>query len=361
MSGRVLVPNSASLNINGALTVEGWFKVADNNTNQVIAGNQNGSGGYILLANAGMPQFYLTANGVGSDFAIAWPPNITPNEWHHMAGVADGSQIRVYLDGQLVAAKNSTLLPSPVTTDFTIGNGWNGTVGLHGNVDEVRVTAGALYTTNFTPDGRPAVVAGTRGLWRFDGQTLLDASGNGNNGKFVGGAAFSSDIPGPQRVNFALANSGATAIASSTYTAAYSINSIINGDRKGVGWGNGTGGWNDSTGNAFPDWAEVDFSGSKTIDEIDVFTIQDNYPNPVEPTESMTFATYGITAFEVQYWDGGAWADVPNGNVTDNNLVWRRFTFPRITTTKVRVLVNNALAGYSRLTEVEAWGAAARP
>jgi YD repeat-containing protein len=355
-TGRIAVPNSASLNVTGALTVEGWFKVTDTNSNMPIAGTQNGSGGYILLANAGMPQFYITQGGVGSDFAIAWPPNITPNEWHHMAGVADGAQIRVYLDGNLVAAKNSTMLPSTTTTGFAIGGTCDGGLGLHGNVDEVRVTTGALYTANFTPERHPAVVAGTRGLWRLDGQTLLDSSGNGNNGSFVGGATYSADVPGTTRLNFALANSGASAVASSTYAVPYSANTIINGDRKGAGWDSGTGGWNDATGNAFPDWAEVDFSGTKTINEIDVFTIQDNYPNPVEPTESMTFATYGITAFEVQYWDGGAWAAVPNGNVTGNNLVWRKFTFPDITTAKVRVLVNNALASYSRLTEVEAWG-----
>jgi len=43
--------------------------------------------------------------------------------------------------------------------------------------------------------------------------------------------------------------------------------------------------------------------------------------------------------------------------VTGNNKVWRRFTFAPVQTSKVRVLVHNALNGYSRLVEVEAWGA----
>ena len=69
----------------------------------------------------------------------------------------------------------------------------------------------------------------------------------------------------------------------------------------------------------------------------------------------MTFTKYGITDFQVQYWNGSAWVDVPGGNVTGNNLVWRKFTFTPVTTDRIRVLVNSALNSYSRITEVEAW------
>ena len=69
----------------------------------------------------------------------------------------------------------------------------------------------------------------------------------------------------------------------------------------------------------------------------------------------MTFAQYGVTSFEVQYWTGAAWATVPGGSVTGNNRIKRTFTFPPITTDRVRVLVNNALASYSRLAEVEVY------
>ena len=49
------------------------------------------------------------------------------------------------------------------------------------------------------------------------------------------------------------------------------------------------------------------FSGAPTINEIDVFSLQDNYLAPTTPTEAMTFTQYGLTAFDVQYWDGGGW------------------------------------------------------
>ncbi len=42
--------------------------------------------------------------------------------------------------------------------------------------------------------------------------------------------------------------------------------------------------------------------------------------------------------------------------MTNNNLVWRQFTFGSVTTTKIRVYITGALNGYSRVMEVEAWG-----
>ena len=95
-----------------------------------------------------------------------------------------------------------------------------------------------------------------------------------------------------------------------------------------------------------------------SIGEIDVFSVQDNYASPVEPTPTITFTQLGLTAFQVQYWTGSAWADVPGGNVTGNNLVWRKLTFSLISTDRIRVLVNAALGSYSRIAEVEAWTAA---
>jgi YD repeat-containing protein len=155
------------------------------------------------------------------------------------------------------------------------------------------------------------------------------------------------------RSNFALSSNGAVASAS-TAQSGYPANSTNNGDRKGTNWGSG-GGWADSDGGTFPDWLQVDFNGSKSIEEIDVFTVQDGYTNPVEPTESLTFSQYGLTGYDVQYWNGSAWTTVTGGSVSGNNKVWRKFTFAAITTSKIRVLTNAAVAGFSLLTEVEAW------
>jgi hypothetical protein len=152
-------------------------------------------------------------------------------------------------------------------------------------------------------------------------------------------------------VNVALAG---TASASST-TGNFSISSINNGDILGSRWGNEGGGWNDDTLGVFPDWVQIEFNESKTINEIDVFTIQDSFGNPNEPTASMTFSQYGIVDFTVQYWDGSAWVTVINGDVTGNNYVWRQFSFSPVVTSKFKVTINKAIDGFSRIIEVEAW------
>jgi hypothetical protein len=157
-------------------------------------------------------------------------------------------------------------------------------------------------------------------------------------------------------VNVALASAGAVALASSVFSPQFPVAAINNNERKGAGWGNG-GGWNDATANAFPDWIEIDFNGSKTINRVVVYTLQDNYPNPIEPTDTLTFAQFGVTAFNVQGWTGSTWTTL--ATVSGNNLVKRTLTFPAFTTSRIRVNVTSALMQYSRLVEVEAWGTAA--
>ena len=152
--------------------------------------------------------------------------------------------------------------------------------------------------------------------------------------------------------NVALAAAGATVSSSSTLSP-YAASNVIDGSRQAVNWTV----WLDNTFNSFPDWLEVNFNGNKTISEIDVITQQDDPQHPVEPTLAQTFSLYGITAFDVQYWNGSAWATVPGASVTGNNKVWRQFTFAPITTSKIRVVVNaGADNAFSRVVEVEAWG-----
>jgi hypothetical protein len=176
----------------------------------------------------------------------------------------------------------------------------------------------------------------------------------GNTSTSEGALGKLLSLPGAF-LNQALAANGGVAGTSSVHSVGYPVAAVNDGNRSGAGWGNG-GGWNDATRNVYPDWVEIDFNGPKAITEIDVFTLQDNYNNPASPTETMTFSLYGITAFNVQYWNGAAWVTVPGGGVTGNTNVWRRFYFTSITTRKIRVLVNASLSGYSRIVEIEAWG-----
>lgn len=156
--------------------------------------------------------------------------------------------------------------------------------------------------------------------------------------------------------NFAHSSFGSVASATSTYTSRnYSPAGAINGDRTGAGWEQG-GGWNDSTRGQWPDALEVNFNTNRTISEIRVYTLQNDFHNPQEPTEDMTCEVYGLLDFDVQTWDGNNWVTVPGGEIRNNNLVISKVNFPSTVTSKIRILVHNARANFSRIVEVEAIG-----
>jgi probable HAF family extracellular repeat protein len=275
-------------------------------------------------------------------------------------GIKDGAQ-RAFLLTPLAPEPT----PTPAPAAYTI----SGRVTLAGRpAGGVTVTLTGTQTASATTDANgnfsfPGLAAG--------GSYAVTPSKAGYDFR-PASAGFSSlagdrtvDFAGAARhlTNYALASNGGVATASSTTTQAelpgldFSPAGAINGDRKGLNWEHG-GGWRDATASAHPDWVEVSFAGAKKVDEVGVFSLQDNYTSPSEPAEGMTFTKYGVTSFEVQFWDGSAWVTVPGGVVTNNGLVWRKVTFPEVTTTKVRVVIHNAMGGRSRLVEVEARGPA---
>ncbi len=160
--------------------------------------------------------------------------------------------------------------------------------------------------------------------------------------------------------NYARGSNGGVVTASSSHSSGnFPALAAINGDRNGASWGTSTGGWNDNTRGAYPDWLEVAFSGApKTIDEIRVYTLQNNWKgNPGEPTANTSCTNEGILDFKVETLalDGITW--VTQGTATGNTKAMRIFTFPEVTTSKVRVVVTASRTNFSRIIEFEAFGA----
>ena len=155
--------------------------------------------------------------------------------------------------------------------------------------------------------------------------------------------------------NYALAANGGVAIASSTLRPANVVQYVNDGQRSGAGWSTGGGGWADATPGVFPDWVEVDLPAAKTLDHVVVYSVQDDFAQPSEPTDAMTFSLYGLTAFDVQGWSGTSWVTL--GRVIGNDLVKRTVSFAPYTTARIRIVVNGVADGqWSRITEIEAWG-----
>ena len=93
---------------------------------------------------------------------------------------------------------------------------------------------------------------------------------------------------------------------------------------------------------------------AETVDRVVVYSVQDDFQHPIEPTDGMTFSLYGLTDFQVQGWNGTGWVTL--GSVSGNNLVKRTVSFGAYTTDRIRILVTRSKdGGWSRITELEAW------
>src|SRR5262245_54870207 len=80
-----------------------------------------------------------------------------------------------------------------------------------------------------------------------------------------------------------------------------------------------------------------------------------------DPSATLT-SIYAVTDFDLQYWDGSTWVTLPNGQVRGNRNVWRRFTFPSLTTTALRMwILNGSYANPAGVAvqEIEAYTTAA--
>lgn len=203
-SAYVDVPNNAmgvSLNLTGPLTVEAWVRVNTSAVTQSVITRYNPlsgagtfDGGYALkVISSGKARFWIYKNA--AEFTrVTSNTTLLPGVWYHLAGVYDGSQIRIYVNGVLEASTAATVTPATQSVNLRLGANVDGTDLFNGLIDEARVTEAAVYGGNFAPQNRITGVAKTRGLWRFDRQNARDCA-DVNNGTLVGGATFSTVVP----------------------------------------------------------------------------------------------------------------------------------------------------------------------
>ena len=249
----------------------------------------------------------------------------------------------------------SSLNPAQVGASVTLTATVNGTTptGNVGFTDNGNAIAGCSAVA-LTGTGNSRTAACTTSSLAV-GTHPITASYAGDAGNAASTSAALSQVitvAAPASSNVALASAGGVASASSTYAPAYPVSAVNNNERAGTGWGNG-GGWADGTPGTFPDWVQITFNGSKTLDRVVVYSLQDLYTQPVEPTDTTTFATYGITAFTVQGWNGASWIDL--ATVSNNTLVKRTVTFPAYSTDRIRINITAARSAGSYVTEIEAW------
>lgn len=172
-----IVPNSGKLNFVNAITVEAWVRMdGDGDWSHIVSKNTNDQ---LCLRRSGMSD-KICFSVAGAEATSS--TSLTRGVWYHVAGVFDGTNVRIFLNGveeHAVAATSSTLDAN--THDYYIGGTtWNNRCW-NGAIDEVRIWNTALSGTTIRANMRNVVNPATSGLaayFRFDeGLAFADNSG----------------------------------------------------------------------------------------------------------------------------------------------------------------------------------------
>ena len=156
----VTIPDSASLHLSSAMTLEAWVNPSTVNANWrdvIYKGNDN----YYLegtSSNASRPDAGMIAGG---SYADAFGTSALPaNTWSYLTETYDGTTLRLYVNGTQVASTAHTGAIATSTNPLQIGGDSLYGQNFAGLIDEVRVyntalTATQIQTDEGTPIGGP--------------------------------------------------------------------------------------------------------------------------------------------------------------------------------------------------------------
>lgn len=155
----------------GPMTVEGWLcaERLDGRRGFLSKAQESDFG---LFVSDGRPSFHAY---VGESYrtAAADVPVLETGRWHHVAGVFDGAEVRLYVDGRLVGRAEGAGRWRRNPFPFFVGAdpGARGEPESHfaGRIDEVRLSACARYAGEaFEPERRHVPDADTLLLLHLD-------------------------------------------------------------------------------------------------------------------------------------------------------------------------------------------------
>jgi hypothetical protein len=208
LNDRVSVPNSTSLRLSSAVTLEAWIRprtlASDKNQDRVV----RKGGNYELSVSTGDPG--CSAGTVGD---VQWRARIADldrricggklvlGRWHHVAGTYNGKTFRLYLDGMLVASMNRSGKMATSTELLTVGNHAASVKPFDGDIDRVAVWQRALSASEILNRTGTTLLGTESGLvsyWSFDdgtGQAVRDATTRANHGVLGTNSSVESSDP----------------------------------------------------------------------------------------------------------------------------------------------------------------------
>jgi hypothetical protein len=193
----VEVPNSVSLNLTDAVTLEAWINPSRIPFSYFQTFISKSPAAYEIYGLVGTDELISTMciNGVYRNL-VTTDADIKQNTWSHVVMTFDGENWKIYVNGEVRAY--TTDYPGEIgisSTPLIIGN--RPTVmdcQFFGAIDEVRILNRALTDEEVKAsyNRRQAVMEdGVVALWHFDegsGTTAIDNSSNGDDGTIRGAA-----------------------------------------------------------------------------------------------------------------------------------------------------------------------------
>jgi 3',5'-cyclic AMP phosphodiesterase CpdA len=155
----------------GPMTVEAWLCGRDfTGRRAVVAKTENSE--FAIFCSDGQIDFSIW---LGNGYASARSEGqvLEAGRWHHVAGVFDGSSVRCYVDGRLIASAAGTGARRTNTLPLLVGADPNGsgaaTSSFDGRIDEVRISKTARHAgPSFEPPPRHEADADTVLLLHLD-------------------------------------------------------------------------------------------------------------------------------------------------------------------------------------------------
>lgn len=180
-------------------TIEAWVTVGAKASQQAIITQLDSLGafaGFELGVEGGKP-YVFSPDGMDFNGKVTSDTALTQDEWHHLAGIYDGTKLRLSVDGVI----DPVVIPTGfVDSDLPleIGSRLNNDFFFDGTIARARISSIARYTANFAPSVHLAADADTLGLWRLgEGQGLVaaDSSSAANDGDIAGMAEWTMMCP----------------------------------------------------------------------------------------------------------------------------------------------------------------------
>jgi PKD repeat protein len=159
-NGYVSIPDSNSLDIAGAGTLEAWVKPNVLNIWQGIIAkgddDTNSNHNYALEISATNHALCIIGDGTNAD-VLESIGTITNQVFTHLACTFDGSDIRLYINSVLSGSQVQTTLPKANTAPLYVGQYGGGFDFTKATIDEVRIYKAALAQTQIQSDMNTAV------------------------------------------------------------------------------------------------------------------------------------------------------------------------------------------------------------